>query len=275
MEEKIRQIEKEYDDKKLPLFKDRSDVVKGVKEPLQKDFEQGQTDDGIKGGGKIVDFWLKTLKNNADISQQIHPNDEPILKCLMDIDVVKHYEEKEYESQTINFHFSDDVKAFFAETTLSKRFWLKEEDEEETVLEKSEGTKITWVDGKCVTKKTVKKKQKNKRSGETRHVTKDVEADSFFTFFRSITSPSEKEMEEMTEEDQDKLAGDMQQDLDMGEELANEIVPNAVSFYLGEIDDDDSEKDEEDDKGAEGKAKDGKSGGGGGGGTNKEECQNQ
>jgi nucleosome assembly protein 1-like 1 len=46
------------------------------------------------------------------------------------------------------------------------------------------GTKIEWK-GKNLCMKEVKKKQKNKKTGQQRVVTKTVESKSFFNFFRS------------------------------------------------------------------------------------------
>ena len=43
--------------------------------------------------------------------------------------------------------------------------------------------KINWVQGKNVTMKTVKKRQKHKQTGTMRTVTKESPADSFFNFF--------------------------------------------------------------------------------------------
>lgn len=45
------------------------------------------------------------------------------------------------------------------------------------------GTAIEWKDGLDPTKKKIKKKQKHKKTGEIRTVTKTVDADSFFTIF--------------------------------------------------------------------------------------------
>lgn len=42
---------------------------------------------------------------------------------------------------------------------------------------------IDWMPDKNVTMKLVKKKQKNKKEGSTRFVTKKVKADSFFNYF--------------------------------------------------------------------------------------------
>jgi len=61
------------------------------------------------------------------------------------------------------------------------------EEAEEDFPYKTVGTEINWKEGKNITKKTIQKKQKNKKSGASRTVNKTVDAESFFNFFRSIT----------------------------------------------------------------------------------------
>lgn len=65
---------------------------------------------------------------------------------------------------------------------------------------KSVGTDIAWKEGKNITKKTIKKvkikniikfyycsqKQKNKKTGQTRVIEKQIDDESFFNFFKSI-----------------------------------------------------------------------------------------
>lgn len=63
---------------------------------------------------------------------------------------------------------------------------------DENEVAKTEGTEINWKEGKDITKKTVTKKQKNKKTGKTRTVTKTVDADSFFTFFKSIDAKDDE-----------------------------------------------------------------------------------
>ena len=57
------------------------------------------------------------------------------------------------------------------------------EYETEDQLKEVKGTAIEWMEGKDPTKKKIKKKQKHKKTGETRTVVKTVDADSFFNIF--------------------------------------------------------------------------------------------
>ena len=56
---------------------------------------------------------------------------------------------------------------------------------------KTEATEIEWLEGKDTTKKKIKKKQKHKKSGETRTVMKTVDAESFFNLFQNLTKPED------------------------------------------------------------------------------------
>ena len=64
---------------------------------------------------------------------------------------------------------------------------------------KCEASPIEWK-GKNLTMKEIKKKQKNKKTGQQRVVTKTVEAKSFFKFFRSVEAPEISSIEANEEE---------------------------------------------------------------------------
>jgi len=69
----------------------------------------------------------------------------------------------------------------------------------QNVIEKCEGCEIGWKQGRDVTKKNVKKKSKNKKA-EKKTVTKVVELESFFNFFKTLTMPNEQELEALAKE---------------------------------------------------------------------------
>jgi nucleosome assembly protein 1-like 1 len=56
---------------------------------------------------------------------------------------------------------------------LTKKFYFSKENEQ--TADYSEGTVINWGEGKNVTVKLVQKKQKNKKTGQTRTVSKEEE----------------------------------------------------------------------------------------------------
>jgi nucleosome assembly protein 1-like 1 len=70
---------------------------------------------------------------------------------------------------------------YFTNEELKKTFVMTKQN----VIEKCEGSVVTWKDGKDITKKKVKKKKGKKP------VTKVVDCESFFNFFKTITLDSE------------------------------------------------------------------------------------
>jgi 5'-AMP-activated protein kinase catalytic alpha subunit len=64
---------------------------------------------------------------------------------------------------------------------------------------------IDWKDGKDLSKKKIKKKQKNKKTGETRTIIKTVPAESFFNAFESRKAPEGLEEEDEEDEETAKI----------------------------------------------------------------------
>ena len=107
---------------------------------------------------------------------------------------IEHIPEDDNDNFTIKFSFAPND--YFENDTLSVKFTMLDEGQPL----KSEGTEIKWKEGKDITKKTVTKTQKNKKTGKTRTVTKTVDAESFFNFFKSITANDEEEGDDEEEE---------------------------------------------------------------------------
>merc|ERR1711881_702795 len=95
------------------------------------------------------------------------------------------------------------------------------------------GCKIDWNKGQNVTVKTIKKKQKHKGKGTIRTVTKQIPNDSFFNFFNPPEVPEDEE-EEMDPDTEALLASDFE----IGHLVRDRIIPRAVLYFTGEIDDD-------------------------------------
>lgn len=66
---------------------------------------------------------------------------------------------------------------------------------------KTEGSKIEWHEKKNLTKKLVTKKQKNKKTGGTRTITKEVDCESFFQFFRSVDISNDEEFNKLPDDE--------------------------------------------------------------------------
>lgn len=208
------------------------------------DGDEKKPEEETKG---IPSFWLTIFKNVDMLSEMVQETDEPILTHLQDIKVIIH--DKDPVGFSLEFHF--EANEFFTETILTKRYEMRyEPDPEEPFayegpeIIKCSGCTISWNKGKNVTVKQIKKKQKHKGRGQTRVVTKQVQADSFFNFFNPPTVPegSESEVDEETE----ALLG---ADFEIGHFIRERVVPRAVLFFTGEAIENDDYDDEENEEG--------------------------
>lgn len=177
----------------------------------------------------IPGFWLKALKAHHLVSDYIKKHDEPILKLLKNIKGRNFTDQHGYE-----LTFSFEPNKYMETTELVKSYHLLEE----SILEKTDSTKIVWKEGMDPTKKKVKKKQKNKKTGATRTITKTVDQESFFTFFQALTLPDSDAMDKLGKDEADEMAGKMDEDYDLGNDIMNDIIPEAFELYLGVVDKD-------------------------------------
>ena len=192
----------------------------------------------------IPNFWLACLQNNPMVADLIEDHDVEVLRYLEDITVTLHDEPN--SGFDLHFHFSADNE-FFHNEKITKSYELDpspeatEADAEEEGLEdliyegpvykKASGTVIAWKEGKDVTVKRVKKKQKKRggsNAGKTRTIVKTVEQNSFFRFF------SPRDPEEVPEEEQGMVAELLNFDYEVGEVIKEKIVPHSVLWFTGE-----------------------------------------
>lgn len=125
------------------------------------------------------------------IETHINENDEKALVHLTKVDYKYSEDAKTPYNFTITMHFTPNE--YFENDVLHVTFHMQEPRD----VTKTEGTEIKWKAGVNFTKKTVTKKQKNKKSGQTRTVTKEEIVPSFFNLFRSIEAPAEDKDKEV------------------------------------------------------------------------------
>ena len=156
------------------------------------------------------------------------------------------------QSFTLHFHFG--ANDYFTDSDLTKEYDMKCEPSEEDPFSfegpeimNCRGCKIAWKQGKNLTVKTVKKKQKHKSKGSVRTVTKQVKNDSFFNFFDPPAVPEDED--DMDPETQELLTSDFE----IGHYIRERVVPRAVLYFTGEAleDDEDFEEEEDDDEDGE------------------------
>lgn len=231
----LRALEHKYDQQYTPLYEQRSQVIKNAPE-----------------------FWLKVLKNNPLTSTMVFDQDEQLLKHLIDI---KYFGEPNNDNFKLEFHFSEN--AFIENTILTKKYVVGGDDE----VKSGEGTEIKWKGANLTQKvKKTKKRGKNKKAG-----IKVEEIPSFFSFFKSVSADDEAEAEEDSE---DEGMGDMmEEDFEVACEIRDEIIPNAIYYFMGIRDEDDHmDLDDDDDEHHEGKGKGKKVDGSG---NEKADCKTQ
>lgn len=165
-------------------------------------------------------------------------DDDQLLNAIDNIHVV---DEEGTDNFTIVFSFKEND--IIKNKELTKKFYLKD-----SAPVKSESTVIEWV-GKNLTLKEIKKKQKNKKTGQQRVVTKQVKAKSFFNFFSNIDLTNANPNPLEANEDEMKLREELEQDFEIGGVLVDEVLPYSLEYYLGvEHEGDEAYGDEEEDE---------------------------
>ncbi|CAO4375168.1 unnamed protein product [Caenorhabditis nigoni] len=248
---RVHDLEIEFEQKFSSLFDQRKAIVNGDVEPKEEDCKVVPLLEGVpeeqlqefaakhpadashKG---IKQFWLTVLKTHDLIAETIEEHDIPILESLIDITTTA---SKDPAGFKIEFHFAPND--YFKNKVLSKTYILNFEPEEGSELSfdgphivKILGDQIEWNDGKNVTKKAVKKKQK-KGANAGKFLTKTVKADSFFNFF----DPPKAKEDRNEEEDDEQAEEFLELDYEMGQALRDTVIPRAVLFFTGELQSDD------------------------------------
>ena len=141
----------------------------------------------------MIQHVFETLKN---IESFIQERDYDALKTLKNISYSASTDQSKPHNFTLTFTFGPN--SFFENDVLTKSYQM----EEEKTCEKTVGTEIKWKEGKNLTKKSVTKKQKNKKTGKTRTVTKEVDCESFFSFFKTVEATKHVHKDDEDSEDE-------------------------------------------------------------------------
>lgn len=132
------QLEAQYEAKYAPLYRERSEIIKGNKQCNYNELKDVLPD--VKVGSEeskevgIPNYWLTCLKNSSQFGDLINEKDEKILSHLTDITI-------DYEPNgnfSLSFHFSPNE--FFDHTVLTREFFMDEKNH----ISKIESTKIEW-----------------------------------------------------------------------------------------------------------------------------------
>lgn len=180
----------------------------------------------LKGKKGIPDFWVRAIKQNRLLWDTVKEKDQPIMEHL------KHVETEQSENP-VSKNQTLMLKMIFApDNDHFKQEELKVtlEYESQDRVKSIQGTAIEWLEGKDPTKKKIKKKQKHKKTGETRTVVKTVDAHSFFNVFSDRKAPVKGEVDSEEENDMLDKMDEVQQ---IVEDFHDLLVPEALEYYLG------------------------------------------
>jgi len=198
MKQASKEIEKKFLKLDEPVIRKSADIANGKRDIEMEDIQEPEkylTPEEIKkipenlGARVIPKYWSKCLSESKVISEKFGKDDDQLLEYISDINVV---DEEGTDNFTIIFEFKDN--GLINNDRLEKKFYIKNDEPYKT-----DGTKIDWK-GKNLCMKETKKKQKNKKTGQQRVVNKQVEAKSFFNFFRTVDGNADSNPMEMEEE---------------------------------------------------------------------------
>lgn len=176
----------------------------------------------------IPNFWGVCVKNNRMMQQIVRDRDAVPLEKITDVHIEETFEKKKKQLRiTLIFAEND----FFTNTELSVKIYYV--DSEGDSVKKTEGTAIEWKEGMDLTVKKFKKQQKNKRTGEVRHITTTKSCDSFFNCFGSYVMPVVESDDDNEDQDEEKakLFEIIDETVQMSEDV-RDMHEDALSYYL-------------------------------------------
>merc|ERR1712088_885232 len=191
---------------------------KGTYEPTEVECDWPSEDEDEE----LAEFWLTIFKNVDMLQEMVQEHDEPVLTALTDVKVT--FSDGSNQSSPMGFklHFYFEPNEYFTNSELTKEYEMKcappEGDPfsfDGPEIYRCKGCAINWKQGKNLTVKTVKKKQKHKSKGNVRTITKQVKNDSFFNFFDPPPLPEDPELEEDDFDEEEEEEGS---DAEEGEE---------------------------------------------------------
>ena len=258
-EKEVKALEAKFNAKKKPLLEARAALLKGentdysqyleefdataekletivagivkTDEEKEEDAEEAKEHKPVdvshlKEVAGVPDFWEKAIKGNQMITQSITEKDEEVLKYISDVVA----EETNDPHKKVRIEFSFRENEFFTNNKLALTVHFKDDSDDVT---ETEGTFIEWKDGKDLTKKKIKKKQKHKKTNEVRTIIKTVPAESFFNAFESRKMPDKADLED----DEDSETENLIEQIDIAHDMARDVydmyMNDALEYYLG------------------------------------------
>mmetsp|Transcript_21153 Transcript_21153/g.38170 ORF Transcript_21153/g.38170 Transcript_21153/m.38170 type:complete len:385 (-) Transcript_21153:1690-2844(-) len=230
-------LEQKYASLCKPLYDKRFEVISGN---MDKEIDNAVTAAGetLTQGedeeeGEIVgvpQFWVCAMGHMQAVAELITEGDVDCLESLVNITCE---DDEDGGGFTIKFSFAPND--YFQNEVLTKRYEIPNLLlDDEPILRNVMGCDILWKEGKCLTHKTVTKKQRSKagkHAGQIRSVSRQEVTESFFHFFKTPKMPS---MSEMDEEKADAIEAAFDRDYDAAQAFRSHIIPKAVLWFTGE-----------------------------------------
>lgn len=205
-------LDMQYQEKRQAIYNERKAIVSGMGDKCKGE----PTDFDVKG---VPGFWLRALKNC--LPNLVRDCDEEALKHLNDIKLNMMSKSEAADSVPelsfiLEFEFS--ANPFFENSTLTKQYFLDCDASDEFngfSIVKTIGCQIHWIGGMNITEK---------------------EANSFFAFF----SPPDlnEHADELTPTQTNELQqvfDELQRDFEIGLMFKEKLIPNAILYYLDEV----------------------------------------
>merc|ERR1712029_666573 len=207
---KIIELEQKYVKIKTPIYDQRSKVI-----------------------AKIPNFWSTCLLNHPQLSSMMSEEDQKVVfkylknisvdHTLKDIKFKNEIDGKEYVKSlncAITFEWDSDNNPYFSNASLTKSYYQLMEN----VI--SECETIEWKPEMNLIEKCQKQFQNDAAKNENND--EELEGESFFNWFEDNSNDEE-------------IGCD-----DIAEIIKEEIWPNALNYFLGNVDDEDEAGDSED-----------------------------
>ncbi|EEC51328.1 nucleosome assembly protein [Phaeodactylum tricornutum CCAP 1055/1] len=220
-----------------PLYEERATIVNGEKDDeisaevtRRGDSSSAHHNDAepyVKG---IPQFWLSTMSQEETISESLTEEDVDCLEHLENITCEDFADGKGF---VLRFHFAPND--YFHDAVLVKTYDVPNLLlSDEPILKNVHGCKIQWKEGKSLTHRQIKKKQrgKGKNAGQVRTISKMEKKESFFHWFEPPAMPK---MDEVDEEQADELEEFFDSDYEIAQAFRSHVIPSAVLWFTGEI----------------------------------------
>lgn len=160
--------------------------------------------------------------------QAIRKKDEDVIQYITNVTA-----NRTEDPQTISIAIDFRENEYFTNKQLTLTVRLKEGSDSDVA--DTTGCLIEWKDGKDLSKKKIKKKQKHKKTNETRTIIKTVPAESFFNVFESKKGleDDDKDDDDEPDEETEKLLDALDEAMHVAEDVYDLYSRDAIEYYLG------------------------------------------